>query len=140
MALLFGLSILAPQSRAEEFDGPVFKKGLWRFQRTLELPRGVSGAAQVLQAVDTIRCVDPTVAMKGTFLSPDIASCRSTKAEKRGNRYTFANRCDYLGPVRTDIVVLGRDAYTEVNAVNAGVVRTVDKLMAQRIGDCDTGQ
>jgi hypothetical protein len=137
VGVLLGLAPLGAQSHAEEFGGPVFKKGLWRFQRTLEISGGASKPANVLQAQDSVRCVDPTIAMKAIFSSPHIGNCRSSAAVKLDNRYTFANRCDYLGPVRTDITVHGDDAYSEVNEVRVGSLRPVDKVTAHRIGDCN---
>jgi hypothetical protein len=136
VGLLIGLAPFDAQLRAEEFGGPVFKKGLWRFQRTLEISGSATKAGNLLQSEDTIRCVDPTVAMKAIFSSPDVGNCRSSEAVREDNRYTFANRCDYLGPVRTAITVLGDDAYSEVNEVRVGALRPVDKITARRIGDC----
>jgi hypothetical protein len=136
IGVFLGLVPAGFQSRAEEFDGPVFKRGLWRFQRTLEIPGGASKARNLLHAEETVRCVDPTSAMKATFSSPDIGNCRSSAVAREDNHFTFANRCDYLGPVRTDITVLSEDAYTEINEVRVGGLRPVDKVIAQRIGDC----
>jgi hypothetical protein len=137
VATLTALSILGPaSSNAEEFDGPSFRQGLWHFERTLEVPTQASNARYVLRKEDTTRCVDPTLAMRGTFASPNVGNCKSSKAERQSNRYTFANRCDYLGPVRTDIVVMNSDAYIEVNELNVGVVRKVDTVVAHRVGDC----
>ena len=138
-AVLIGSGGMICGSQAEEFDGPSFKKGLWRFQRTVEVPLGGPNVRFLLQAEETLRCVDPTIAMRGTFASPDVGGCRSSKAERQANRYTFANRCDYLGPVRTDITVLNLEAYTEINETKAGAIRKVDTVIAQRIGDCDQG-
>lgn len=115
------------------FGGPTFRKGLWRFDRTLEYPNH----RVVVRQEELTRCVDPTHAMKGTFSSPDIGSCRSTKPERSENRYTFESRCDFMGPVRTDIIVHSDEAYTETNGLlNAGNFPKVDKVIAQRIGDC----
>jgi hypothetical protein len=122
-------------TRAEPFEGPQFRKGLWRFDRTLGTLDQGDGRRQQMT-----RCVDPTNAMKGIFASLDVGNCRSTKAERTQNGYIFANRCDYLGPVRTTITVHSQDAYTELNVSTAGALRQVDRVIAQRIGDCDTSQ
>ena len=118
------------QAETSSFDGPSFRKGLWRFARTLEYQDHV-------QQRNVTRCVDPTNAMRGTFASPDIGSCRSARAERVANRYTFANRCDYMGPVETQITVHSDEAYTELNIPKA-VFRPIDKVVARRIGDCET--
>ena len=116
------------QAETSSFDGPSFRKGLWRFARTLEYQDHV-------QQRNVTRCVDPTNAMRGTFASPDIGNCRSAKAERVANRYTFANRCDYMGPVQTQITVHSEEAYTELNIPKA-VYQPIDKVVARRIGDC----
>ncbi len=76
------------------------------------------------------RCVDPTHAMKATFSSASIGSCHSSRPEKVSNKYIFANRCDYMGPVSTVITVQSDEAYTEVNQV------TVGKLPKDGSSDC----
>jgi hypothetical protein len=115
---------------AETFDGPKFRKGLWRFDRTLEYRDNV-------HRQETTRCVDPTNAMKGTFKSPDVGNCRSSRAERVANHYMFENRCDYMGPVRTLITVHSDESYIERNVPKAASL-PVDTVTAQRLGDCST--
>jgi hypothetical protein len=112
------------------FDGPKFKRGLWRFDRTLAY-------RDTVRSGGTTRCVDPTSAMKGIFTSPDIGNCRSARAIRVANRYQFENRCDYMGPVRTLITVHSDEAYTELNIPKNNHSRPVDKVVAHRVGDCD---
>jgi hypothetical protein len=135
-ATAFATAALCWSAQAETVDSPKFRKGLWRFERTLEYP-----AHRVVARQEALtRCVDPTHAMRGTFTSPDIGSCRSTKPTRIDNRYSFASRCDYLGPVSTDIVVHSEEAYTEHNSMlNAGKFPKVDRVVAQRVGDCTDG-
>lgn len=134
-ALLMAATGCLPAS-AETFDGPTFRKGLWLFARKIEYP----DHRVVVSEEEILRCVDPTRAMKGIFSSPNVGNCRSTKAERIDNRYTFANRCDYNGPVRTDITVHSDEAYTELNFPKSGHFPKVDRVLAQRIGDCDDVQ
>jgi hypothetical protein len=135
IALAMAATAMSSLARAEPFEGPHFRKGLWRFDRTLgTLDQGGARRQQMT------RCVDPTNAMKGIFASLDVGNCRSTRAERTQSGYSFANRCDYLGPVRTTITVHSEDAYTELNVSTTGAFRQVDKVIAQRIGDCDTSQ
>lgn len=122
-------------ARAESFDGPQFRRGLWRFDRTLE-----DRDHRIARREEMTRCVDPTNAMKGIFASRDIGNCRSAKAERVQNGYTFAHRCDYLGPVRTAITVHSEEAYTELNISKSGNFQQVDKVIARRIGDCDVSE
>lgn len=122
--------------RAELVDSPKFQRGLWQFDRVLEYP----DAGLVTRQDGIKRCVDPTTAMKGIFASPNIGSCRSSSAERVDNQYTFANRCDYLGPMRTEITVYSAQAYTELNVSKAGNFRAVDTVSAKRLGDCEATQ
>lgn len=135
-AIAFAVAAAADSSpaRAETFDGPTFRKGLWRFARTVEYPKH----RVVVRQEEMTRCVDPTNAMKGTFASPHIGNCRSTKAERIENRYMFANRCDYRGPVSTDITVHSDESYIEVNIPKFGHFLQVDRVLAERIGDCES--
>jgi hypothetical protein len=129
IAVIGAASSSIAQAETSSFDGPSFRKGLWRFARTLEYQDHV-------QQRNVTRCVDPTNAMRGTFASPDIGNCRSARAERVANRYTFANRCDYMGPVQTQITVHSDEAYTELNIPKA-VYQPIDKVVARRIGDCE---
>ncbi|MGY4478348.1 DUF3617 domain-containing protein [Bradyrhizobium sp. USDA 3364] len=127
--------LTSPSMAAEEsFSGPTFRKGMWRFVRTLELVSPSNGRQKLLEREMT-RCVDPTQAMKATFSSPSIGNCHSSRPEKVNNRYVFSNRCDYLGPVSTVITVLSDEAYTEVNEVHGRAPR-MDRVVARRISDC----
>lgn len=130
LAAIVATTAAVPAARADpSFDGPTFRKGLWRFVRTLEV-------AGHVRTGDVTRCVDPTNAMRGTFSSPDIGKCRTARPDRVQNRYTFENRCDYLGPVRTDITVHSAEAYTELNILKSARFRTIDRVVARRIGDC----
>ncbi|WP_245335057.1 DUF3617 domain-containing protein [Bradyrhizobium mercantei] len=136
VVIAVAVSLLASSSMAaeESFSGPTFRKGLWRFVRTLELV-SPSNVRQKLLEREMTRCVDPTQAMKATFSSPSIGNCRSSRPEKISNRYVFSNRCDYMGPVSTVITVLSDEAYTEVNEVHGQAPR-MDRVVARRISDC----
>lgn len=82
------------------------------------------------------RCVDPTVAMKATFSSPSVGNCVSAKPEKSDNKYTFSNRCDFMGPVSTVITVNSDESYTEVNELTVGKLPRTELVVAHRVGDC----
>ena len=130
MALVIGT--LSTQAKAQEsFEGPSFRKGMWHFVRTLDLKN-----KQRLLAREMTRCVDPTQAMKATFSSPSVGSCVSSKPERSANKYTFANRCDHMGPVSTVITVHNDGSYTELNELNSGKMPRTELVVAQRIGDC----
>lgn len=118
---------------AESFEGPTFRKGMWRFVRTLDVIVHPNIKQRVLRQ-DITRCVDPTEAMKATFSSSPVGSCVSVKPEKESNKYTFAKRCDFMGPVSTVIIVDGEEGYSEFNRLIAG--SKTDFVTARRIGDC----
>ncbi|MHC2437124.1 hypothetical protein [Bradyrhizobium sp. USDA 4451] len=124
----------------QSFSGPSFRKGLWRFIRTLDVVRTANKnfKYRVMNA-ETTRCVDPTFAMKATFSPDPVGSCVSDKPEKVGNQYTFGHRCDYMGAVSTVITVRSDEAYTELNEVSTGEHPRTDMVVATRIGDCDDG-
>jgi hypothetical protein len=122
---------------ANEIESPQFRKGLWNFQRTIERIRSPH-PNQVLVREEMTRCVDPSLAMKAIFASPSIGNCTSARPELIDNRYVFPIRCDYLGPVRTEIAVESDVSYIEVNLLTVGSFPRKDVVVAQRVGDCDT--
>lgn len=134
---LLAVGALSSQAHAETFEGPSFRKGMWHFVRTLDLVPNRKNKQRLL-AREATRCVDPTLAMKATFSSPSVGSCVSSKAEKSNNKYIFANRCDYMGPVSTVITVHNDESYTELNETTAGqVVPKMELVVARRVGDCE---
>ena len=126
---------LSSQANAEAFDGPSFRKGMWHFVRTLDLFAHKKTKHRLLER-EVTACVDPTQAMKATFSSPSVGNCVSAKPEKTDNKYTFSNRCDYMGPVSTVITVYSDESYTEVNELNTGKLPRTELVVARRVGDC----
>jgi hypothetical protein len=121
-----------------EIETPQFRKGLWSFERTLERIREAPHLNQMLAQEKITRCVDPSLAMKHIFASPSIGSCTSSRPELIDNRFVFAKRCDFMGPVRTEITVESDESYTELNVLTVGAFPRSDLVVARRIGDCDT--
>jgi hypothetical protein len=122
---------------AEEW--PRFRKGVWQFDRTLELIGVVDDSdekARVLIRSQMTRCVDPSEAMKETFKPLAVGSCHSRPPERIANRYVFPLRCDYMGPVRTTIDVESDTAYIEVNELTVGRLPRTDTVVARRIAEC----
>ena len=123
---------LSTQANAQDpYEVPSFRKGMWHFVRTLD-----SKNKQRLLAREITRCVDPTHAMKATFSSPSVGSCVSSKPERTDNKYSFANRCDDMGPVSTVITVYNDASYTERNELTAGKLPRTELIVARRVGDC----
>ena len=120
-------------AQAETFEGPNFKRGMWHFVRTLDLV-GQKTKRRILEREMT-RCVDPTHSMKATFASGSIGTCVSSKPNHTDNKYTFANRCDFMGRVSTVITVYSEESYTELNELE-GTLPRQELVVAHRIGDC----
>jgi hypothetical protein len=132
----FQIFTTAP-ARADVIEIPQFRKGLWRFERTLERIREAPHLNQLLVQEKMTRCVDPSLAMKGIFASPGIGKCTSSRPELIDNRYVFSKRCDFMGPVRTEITVENDESYTELNVLTVGSFPRRELVVARRIGDCD---
>jgi hypothetical protein len=120
-------------------DWPKFRKGVWKFERTLAIVgrEGDPDEDRVLLKQEMRRCVDPSEAMKETFRPMSVGNCHSKRAERVANKYVFALRCDYMGPVRTTIDVESDAAYTEINVLEVGQLPRTDTVIARRIADCN---
>jgi hypothetical protein len=135
-AILISHFSVAP-ARADTVAAPQFRPGLWTFQRTIERVRDPPHQNQLMVSEALTRCVNPTLAMKAIFASPPIGSCTSSKPERIDNKYVFANRCDAMGPVRTEITIDSDVAYVEVNELTVGNFPRLDIVIARRVGECD---
>jgi hypothetical protein len=131
---LIAVGPVSSAAKAEGFEGPSFRKGMWHFVRTLDLVQRKT--KHRLLEREMTRCVDPTVAMKATFSSAPVGNCVSSRPEKSDNKYTFSNRCDFMGPVSTVITVNSEESYTEVNELTVGRLPRTELVVAHRIGDC----
>ena len=134
------LLMLPLGAQPQAYDGPVFAKGMWRFERSLEISSRnaqMPNTRHLRVAAPVTRCVDPTLAMKETFRPVTIGSCRSTLPEKIKNTYHFAKRCDYLGPVTTTITVESAMAYRETHELTNGPSPKKETVVARRVGDCE---
>jgi hypothetical protein len=80
------------------------------------------------------------VAMREMFSLPEVGNCHTSKPQVIANRYIFANRCDYMGPVRTVITAESERAYTEVNLLTQGALPRKEVVIASRLGDCGTDE
>ncbi len=122
---------------ADSFNGPQFRDGLWYFERTIEYVRKPPHENLLLIRTEATRCVDPNVAMRATFSLVDVGNCRSASPQMTGNQYIFANRCDFMGPVRTEITAESDTAYIEINLLTADPLPKRDMIVARRVGDCE---
>ncbi len=136
----FLIALSANASIADNSDRPLFQRGLWRFDRTIVHLRGQPSDNSVLSKTELTRCVDPNVAMREVFSLPEVGNCHTSKPQIIANRYIFANRCDYMGPVRTEITAESEAAYTEVNLLTQGALPRREVVIASRLGDCVTDE
>ena len=138
LSFVTALIIASPitQTRADPFEGPSFRRGMWHFVRTVDLLH--EKTKQRLLRRELTQCVDPTHAMIATFASPSVGNCVSAKAQKFDSSYLFSNRCDFMGPVSTVITVHSDEAYTELNEATVGLLKS-ELVVARRIGDCQEG-
>lgn len=137
MFIAVAAALCAPAAAAaDQFEGPRFRKGVWHFMRKIESVRAHSNVNVLLAQQESTRCVDPTLAMVHTFSSPNVGSCRSEKPHVSAGQYIFSNRCDFMGPVRTEITVESDAHYTEVNELAVGAFPRKETVVARRIGDC----
>jgi hypothetical protein len=135
IAAAIGLGCATP-AVAEEW--PKFRKGVWQFDRTLELTGNPAGGVEnrVLIKHQMTRCVDPTEAMRETFKPSAVGNCQSKPPARMANKYVFSLRCDYMGPVRTMINVESDAAYTETNELKVGPLPRTETVIARRIAEC----
>lgn len=137
-----GVSLLVfTAGLANADDWPKFRKGVWQFERTLAFAgptrEGPLDEERVVLKQEMRRCVDPSEAMKEIFRPVSVGNCHSKRAERVANKYVFALRCDYMGPVRTTIDVESDAAYTETNELEVGLLPRTDTVIARRIADCN---
>jgi hypothetical protein len=125
---------------AEDHQWPRFRSGMWQFERTMTAigdPGKGEQSSYVIFKREMTRCVDPSEAMRETFRGTSVGNCRSSRPERYANKYVFPRRCDYMGPVRTTIVVESETAYTEINELHAGALPRTDTVIARRIASCN---
>src|SRR5258706_14524393 len=92
LAIAAGCALLATSSSSFAYDGPTFRSGLWKFERTLETdgkPKDRLQTSGLPIARQMIRWVNPTLGLKAEF-TPLKAGAASTKAlRKTDGGYPF---------------------------------------------------
>lgn len=138
VSAIFGW-LFASMAIANAEDWPRFRKGIWQFERTLELTNNSNKTKEnsLLMKHKMTRCVDPSESMKETFRPVSVGNCHPRPPTRVANKYVFSLRCDYMGPVRTTIDVQSDTAYIEVNELQAGKFPRTDTVIARRVAECD---
>jgi hypothetical protein len=137
LAIAAPVALFAATSACLAYDGPTFRSGLWKFERTLETngePTNRLQTSGLPIAREITRCVDPTSAMKAQFTQQ--LSCKAKNFRKTDGGYVFQKFCGSGAPIETQIDVKGDSAYTEINQGNIGKMSSKETVVAQRVGDC----
>jgi hypothetical protein len=131
------IALVAAAPACFAYDGPTFRSGLWKFERTLETDGKTTDRLQdngLPIKREVTRCVNPTSAVKAE-LSP-IEACKPRDFQRANGRYAVEKICGGTSPIKTVIDVKSDSAYTEIDEGNIGKMSTKETVVAQRIGDC----
>jgi hypothetical protein len=141
LAAAAAIALLATMPACLAYDGPTFRSGLWKFERTLETDGKRTDRLQTSGLPidrEMTRCVNPTSALKAEF-TPLQGACKIRDFRKTDGGYVFQSLCGSAGPVETQVDVKNDSAYTETNQGNIGKIPTKEIVVAQRVGDCRHG-
>jgi hypothetical protein len=136
-AIAAAVALFAATPACLAYDGPTFRSGLWKFERTLETDGRETNRLQssgLPIAREMTRCVSPTSAMKAQFTP--FGACKPKNFRQTDGGYVFQKFCGSGAPIETQIDVRGDSAYTLINQGNIGKMSTKETVVAQRVGDC----
>jgi hypothetical protein len=139
LAIAVAWALFAGGADASAYDGPTLRRGLWKFERTLETDgkptdRFENNGLPIKRQMT--RCVDPTKALKEEFTPLKVGACDIRDLQKADDSYSFQRICRGLTPIKTAIDVKGDSAYTEINEGNIGKISSTEIVVARRVGDC----
>jgi hypothetical protein len=140
LAIAAACALLATGSASFAYDGPTFRSGLWKFERTLETDGKPNDRLQTSGLpIDRqmTRCVNPTLELKAEFTPRKAGGCSTKNLRKTDDGYVFQKICGDAAPIKTEINVKGDSAYTEIHQGNIGKIPTKETVVAHRVGDCD---
>ena len=140
LAAAAAIALFAAMPACLAYDGPTFRSGLWKFERTLETdgkPTDRLPTSGLLIDREMTRCVDPTSALKAEFTPSHFGACKTKDVRKTDGGYVFQRTCDSGVPIETQIDVKNDSAYTEINQGSIGKISTKETVVAQRVGDCE---
>jgi hypothetical protein len=138
-AIAAPVALFVATSACLAYDGPTFRSGLWKFERTLETngePTNRLQTSGLPIAREITRCVDPTSAMRAQFAPQGFGACKPKNIRKTDGGYVLQKFCGIGAPIETQIDVNGDSAYTEINQGSIGKVSSRETVVAQRVGDC----
>jgi hypothetical protein len=139
-AIAAACALFAVGSESFAYDGPSFRSGLWKFERTLETNGKATDRLQTSGlsiARQMTRCVNPTLELKEELTPLKVGACITRDLRKTDDGYVFEKICGRAAPIKSEINVKGDSAYTEIHEGNVGKLSTKETVVAQRVGDCD---
>jgi uncharacterized protein DUF3617 len=139
LAIAAACALLATSSDGFAYDGPTFRSGLWKFERTLETDGKANDRLQTSGlpiAREITRCVNPTLELRTEFTPLKTGGCSTKDLRKTDDGYVFQKVCGGAAPIKTEISVKGDSAYTETHEGSIGKMPTKETVVAQRVGDC----
>jgi hypothetical protein len=140
LAIAATCALFAAGSESFADDGPTFRSGLWKFERTLETNGEANDRLQTSGlpiARQMTRCVNPMLELKEELTPIKVGACNTRNLRKTDDGYVFEKICGRAAPIKSEINVKGDSAYTEIHEGNIGKLSTKETVVAQRIGDCD---
>jgi len=140
LAATAAIALFAAMPACLAYDGPTFRSGLWKFERTLEVdgkPTNRLPTSGLSIDREMTRCVDPTSALKAEFTPSHFGACKTKDVRKTDGGYVFQRACESGVPIETQIDVKNDSAYTEINQGSIGKISTKETVVAQRVGDCE---
>jgi hypothetical protein len=128
---VFGCLSVCSTAHADEL--PVFRRGMWKFQRTV-------GA----KTIEVEKCSSPTEDMKKQNAMLEKSGCRFSPVKKSGNAYTFTAECSVKGPSgavtssrSTTVLTVESDSAYRVEVTGSAAGQAMKELLvARRVGDC----
>jgi hypothetical protein len=139
-AVAAAIALFAAMPACLAYDGPTFRSGLWKFERTLEAdgkPTNRLPTSGLPIDREMTRCVDPTSALKAEFTPSHFGACKTKDVRKTDGGYVFKRACESGVPIETRIDVKNDGSYTETNQGNIGKISTKETIVARRVGDCE---
>jgi hypothetical protein len=140
LAIAAACALFAVGSESFADDGPTFRSGLWKFERTLETNGKANDRLQTSGlsiARQMTRCVNPTLELKEELTPIKVGACNTRGLRKTDDGYVFEKICGRAAPIKSEINVKGDSAYTEIHEGSIGKLSTKEAVVAHRVGDCD---
>src|SRR5258708_3944087 len=118
LAIAAACALLATSSESFAYDGPTFRSGLWKFERTLETDGKANDRLQTSGlpiARQMTRCVNPTLELRAEFTPLKTGGCSTKDLRKTDDGCVFQKVCGDAAPLKTESCVKADRAYTQIH-------------------------